>query len=243
MLKFTPIDESHAPLLRKYYGQCTYRLCEYSLGVKLMWRDHWHPEFAESHGCLVVLNHSAHYGAMFDFPIPLPEEGDVDAALDEIDAWCVEKGVPPSYGVVPETERERLLKRYPYTTVDNDRLWQDYFYHAEDLSTFAGRRYSGQRNHINKFRKLYPDAVFRALAPADRGKVEAFWREFHKVFNKEDADAKMEVCFARRIMEQAGEAWTKTGCVEEDGKLIAIALAEVCGDTLVCHVEIGRAHV
>ena len=237
MLKFTPIDESHAPLLRKYYGQCTYRLCEYSLGVKLMWRDHWHPAFAESHGCLVVLNHSAHYGAMFDFPIPLPEEGDVDAALDEIDAWCVENGVPPSFGVVPEAERERLMKRYPYTTVDNDRLWQDYFYHAEDLSTFAGRRYSGQRNHINKFRKLYPDAVFRALAPADRGKVEAFWREFHKVFNKEDADAKMEVCFARRIMEQAGEAWAKTGCVEEDGKLIAIALAEVCGDTLVCHVE------
>ena len=237
MLKFTPIDESHAPLLRKYYGQCTYRLCEYSLGVKLMWRDHWHPAFAESHGCLVVLNHSAHYGAMFDFPIPLPEEGDVDAALDEIDAWCVENGVPPSFGVVPEAERERLMKRYPYTTVDNDRLWQDYFYHAEDLSTFAGRRYSGQRNHINKFRKLYPDAVFRALAPADRGKVESFWREFHKVFNKEDADAKMEVCFARRIMEQAGEAWAKTGCVEEDGKLIAIALAEVCGDTLVCHVE------
>ena len=115
MLKFTPIDESHAPLLRKYYSQCTYRLCEYSLGVKLMWRDHWHPEFAESHGCLVILNHSAHYGAMFDFPIPLPEEGDVDAALDEIDAWCVENGTAPSYGVVPETERERLLKRYPYT--------------------------------------------------------------------------------------------------------------------------------
>ncbi len=237
MLDFKPISEQYSSLLRKYYSQCTYRLCEYSLGVKLMWRDHWHPEFAESHGCLVVLNHSAHYGAMFDFPIPLPEEGDVDAALDEIDAWCVEKGVPPSYGVVPETERERLLKRYPYTTVDNDRLWQDYFYHAEDLSTFAGRRYSGQRNHINKFRKLYPDAVYRELTPADHDKVDAFWHEFHKAFNKEDADAKMEVCFARRLMEQVGAEWAKTGCVEIDGQIAALALAEVCGDTLVCHIE------
>ena len=237
MLKFTPISESHASLLRKYYGQCTYRLCEYSLGVKLMWRDHWHPEFAESHGCLVVLNHSAHHGAMFDFPIPLPGEGDADAALDEIDAWCVEKGVPPSFGVVPESERERLMKRYPYTTVDNDRLWQDYFYRAEDLSTFAGRRYSGQRNHINKFRKLYPGAVYRELTAADRAAVEDFWHEFHKVFNKENAEAKMEVCYARRIMEQAGVEWAKTGCVELDGKIIAIALAEICGDTLVCHIE------
>jgi hypothetical protein len=202
-----------------------------------MWKDHWKPEFAESHGCLVILNHSAHYGAMFDFPIPLPGEGDVDAALDDIDEWCVEKGVPPSFGVVPEDERERLMKRYPYTTVDSDRLWQDYFYTAESLSAFAGRHYSGQRNHINKFRKLYPNAVYRELTEADRDAVDAFWHEFHKVFNKEDADAKLEVCYARRLMEQVGAAWAKTGCVELDGKLIAIALAEVCGDTLVCHIE------
>lgn len=237
MLEFKPISEQYAPLLRRYYSQCTYRLCEYSLGVKLMWRDHWRPEFAESHGCLVILNHSAHYGIMFDFPIPLPDEGDVDAALDDVDAWCVEKGVPPSFGVVPEEERERLMKRYPYTTVDSDRLWQDYFYTAESLSTFAGRRYSGQRNHINKFRKLYPAAVYRELTPADHYAVEDFWHEFHKVFNKEDAEAKMEVCYARRIMEQTGAEWAKTGCVEADGRIIAIALAEICGDTLVCHIE------
>lgn len=237
MLHFTPIDETHTELLRKYYSQCTYGLCEYSLGVKLMWREHWKPEFAESCGCLVVLNHSEHYGAMFDLPIPLPGEGDVDAALDEIDAWCLEKGVAPSYGVVPEPERERLMKRYPYTTVDNVRVWQDYFYHAADLSTFAGRKYSGQRNHINKFRKLYPDAVYRELTPEDAEAVNVFWREFHKVFNKEDAEAKMEVCCAMGLMKHTGEEWAKTGCVEADGKIIAIALAEVCGETLVCHIE------
>ena len=112
MLEFTPMTIAHEDLLRKYYSQCTYRLCEYSLGVKLMWKDHWKPEFAESNGCLVVLNHSSHYGIMFDFPIPLLGEGDVDAALDDIDAWCVEHSAAPSYGVVPENERERLMKRY-----------------------------------------------------------------------------------------------------------------------------------
>ena len=239
MLQFTPISLEHETLLRKYYSQCTYGLCEYSLGVKLMWRDHWRPEFAESHGCLVILNHSAHYGAMFDFPIPLPGEVEMDAALDDIDAWCVENGVPPSFGVTPESERERLMKRYPYTTVDSDRAWQDYFYHAGDLSTFAGRRYSGQRNHINKFHKLYPDAVYRDLTTDDREKVEDFWREFHLVFNKEDAEAKREVCYARKLMELVGHSWVKAGCVELDGKLLAISLAEACGDTLVCHIEKG----
>jgi len=237
MLNFTPVDEQYADLLRKYYRQCPYRPCEYSLGVKLMWRDHWHPEFAESHGCLIVLNHSGHYGLLFDFPVPLPGEGDVDAALDDIDAWCVDKGTAPAFGVVPDSERDRLVKRYPYSTFDSVRTWHDYIYHAGDLAAFAGRRYSGQRNHINKFHKLYPDAVYRELSPADQDRVEDFWQEFHKVFNKEDAEAKMEVCYARRIMRCAGQDWAKTGCVIINGKIVAIALAEACGDTLMCHIE------
>ena len=158
MLDFKPVQVKSAVRLRKYYSGCTYRLCEYSVGVKLMWRSHWHPVFAETNGCLVVLNHTEHSGYLFDYPVPLPGEGDVDAALDEIDRWCLEKGIAPAFGVVPAEEREHLMERYPYTTVDNDRLWQDYLYRAEDFITFAGRRYSGQRNHINKFRKLYPDA-------------------------------------------------------------------------------------
>lgn len=239
MLEFTPVQIKSAPRLRRYYSRCDYRLCEYSAGVKLMWRQHWRPAFAEACGCLVVLNHSHHYGPIFDFPVPLPGVGDVDGALDEIDGWCRENGVAPAFGVVPAEERDRLLERYPYTVVDNDRLWQDYLYRAEDLMTFAGRRYSGQRNHINKFRKLYPQALYRPIAREDRDKVEAFWEEFHRIFNKEQAMAKLEVCSARKLMRQVGKPWVRAGAMELEGRFIAIALGEVCGDTLVCHIEKG----
>lgn len=239
MLEFKPIQVKSVPRLRKYYSKCDYRLCEYSVGVKLMWRQHWHPAYAESHGCLVVLNQSHHFGHIFDYPVPLPGVGDVDAALNDIDDWCRENGVAPVFGVVPEEEREHLMDRYPYTVVDNDRLWQDYLYRAEDLMTFAGRRYSGQRNHINKFRKLYPTAVYRPITREDADKVEAFWEEFHQIFNKEQALAKMEVCSARKLMRQVGKPWVKAGAIELDGKFIAISLGEICGDTLVCHIEKG----
>ena len=239
MLEFKSVQLKSVPRLRKYYSKCSYRLCEYSAGVKLMWRQHWHPAFAESHGCLVILNRSHHFGHIFDYPVPLPGIGDVDAALDDIDDWCREQGMTPIFGVVPEEEREHLMNRYPYTVVDNDRLWQDYLYRAEDLMTFAGRRYSGQRNHINKFRKLYPAAVYRPITREDADKVEAFWEEFHQIFNKEQALAKMELCSARKLMRQLGKPWVKAGAIELEGKFIAIALAEVCGDTLVCHIEKG----
>ena len=106
--------------------------------------------------------------------------------------------------------------------MDNDRLWQDYLYRAEDFITFAGRRYSGQRNHINKFRKLYPDARFRPLTPEDAEGVEAFWEEFHQIFNKDNALAKKELCAARKLMRQVGKPWVKAGAIELEGKFLAI---------------------
>ncbi len=237
MLEFSPILMKDAARLHKYYKHCTYRLCEYSVGVKLMWRHHYKSEYAESCGCLIVFTRVDDEGYVFNLPVPLPGKGDVDAALCEIDEWCMAKGVMPVFSPVPVEERERILDRYPYTDLENVRLWQDYLYHAEDLSTFAGRRYSGQRNHINKFRKLYPNAAFRLLAAQDKPLVEAFWKEYHRTFNKDTILAQKEVCYAQRLMRQIGQSWVKAGAIELDGRLIAISLGEVCDQTLICHIE------
>ncbi len=239
MLHFTPIEPDCAPLLYSYYRNCAYRLCEYSVGVKLMWRRHWRPEYAQSHGCLVVLNHSPHYGDLFDLPVPLPGEGDVDAALEDIEAWCVDHERLPAYGCVPESERDRLFHRYPYLTVDAGRVWQDYLYRVEDLSTFAGRRYSGQRNHIHRFEKLYPEASFRPLTEEDGPALKEFWRAYRQGVNRDNCEVMRETCYAQRYMDQVGKPWVKAGCLELDGKLLAISVGEVCGDTLVCHIEKG----
>lgn len=239
MLKFTPVQVKNAPKLQKYYRRCDYRLCEYSVGVKLMWRQKWRPAFAESHGCLVVCNRSRHFGFLFDYPVPLPGMGDVHAALDDIDTWCLENGVLPAYGCVPRQGLEMLLERYPYTIVDNGRIWQDYLYRTEDLIHFSGRRYSGQRNHINKFRKLYPDARFRPLTAEDQEVLERFWEEYFQSVHRDNADARMESCFARRLMRQTGKSWVKAGAIDLHGKLLAVSLGEICGDTLICHIEKG----
>lgn len=237
MLEFAPVRMKDAARLYKYYKHCSCRLCEYSAGVKLMWRHYYKSEYAESCGCLIACTRTENGGYVFNVPVPLPGKGDVDAALNEIDEWCMAKGVLPVFSPVPIEERERLLDRYPFASIENVRLWQDYLYHAEDLATFAGRRYSGQRNHINKFRKLYPDARFCPLKAEDKPRVEAFWDRFHESFNKDTILAKKEVCYAQKILRQIGKSWVKAGAIELNGDLIAISMGEVCGDTLICHIE------
>lgn len=46
-------------------------VCEYSVGVKLMWRTWLHPAFTETNGCLVV--HNCINGKyLFDILCPAP---------------------------------------------------------------------------------------------------------------------------------------------------------------------------
>lgn len=235
MLTFEPITPQSAPRMRPYYADCSYHLCEYSVGVKLMWGEYLHPSFTEAAGCLIIRN-ELHGETLFDFPVP-GEDGDVDAALTAIEDYCTQKGIAPVISVVPEQEAGRLALRYPRVHIVNERAWKDYLYRAEDLSTFAGRRYSGQRNHINKFRKQFPDARFVPLTMADNALIERFWGDYESEFHKDSASARRELGYAKELFGLLGTGWFCAGGLLDGERLVALSLGERCGDTLSVHIE------
>jgi len=235
MLEFANVTLKNAGKMRKYYANCDYRLCEYSVGVKLMWRTWLHPAFTETNGCLVVRN-CINGKYLFDYPVPGPN-GDVDAALTEIERYCMETGQRLVLSVVPEMEAADLLRRYPYVRFANERVWKDYLYRREDLVTFAGRKYSGQRNHINKFRKNYSEASFVPLAQADEALIRRFWADYDQCFEKTDVQARNELAFSKKMLGQLHRKWFCAGGLIHEGRLIALSLAERCGDTLIIHIE------
>ena len=235
MLQFQELTAEHGAHLRPYYERCDYRLCEYSLGVKLMWRGHLHPAFAEAAGCLIIRN-VIDGDTVFDYPIPGPE-GDTDAALAAIEGYCAAKGLPLSLSVVPEDKLPGLCLRYPRFRVTNERVWKDYLYHTEELASFAGRRYSGQRNHINKFRRDYPDAEFTPLTDPDDPRLAAFWTDYEAEFHKTGPLAVKELELAKEMFSLLRTGWFCAGGMLAEGRLVAVCLAERCGPTLVDHIE------
>ena len=236
MYQFKPVTIQDGGKLRKYYANCKYGLCEYSVGTKLMWRPVLHPAWTEIAGCLVVRNeHDGRW--VFDYPVPGPE-GDEDAALTAIEQYCLEQGVLPVISVVPECKAARLLARYPYVRVSDVRTWRDYVYYREDLQLFAGRRYSGQRNHIKKFRALCPNAEFRRLTGEDAEAVRRFWADYEREFPKgNNAKARDELELAKKMLRMVNKPWFIGGGMFDGEKLVALALAEKCGDTLIIHIE------
>lgn len=234
-LQFRSITVKDGARLRRYYKNCNYGLCEYSVGTKLMWGRAMDAFWAEAGGCLLIRNK---FGSelVFDYPVP-GSKGDMDEALAAVETWCIDQGVPLVFSVVPEAMVFRLLSRYTYLQSSSVRTWRDYVYAAEDLRTFSGRRYSGQRNHINKFRAACPGAEFYVLTREDKALVDAFWAEYDKVFTKVTKTAIRELHCAKRMLHQMGRPWFRAGGMLWNGRLLSICLAEKCGDTLIIHVE------
>ena len=235
MLTFKPVTQRDLSRLRRYYASCGYRLCEYSALVKLMWREHLNSGWTEEAGCLIICN-CISGKFCFDYPVPGPE-GDEDAALRAIEQWCMEKGLPLEISVVPAEKAPLLLARYPRFRLTNIRSWRDYLYEAEALRDYPGRRYSGQRNHVNKFRKLYPDAAFRVLGKGDEALIEQFWQDYEQVFTKTSFKARRDLRLSKKMFRLASRPFFKAGGMELNGKLLSLAMAEQCGDTLHIHIE------
>ena len=237
MLTFKNITVRDAAMLRRYYENCDYALCEYSAGVKLMWRSALRYAWAEAAGCLIIRCESEGR-VSFDYPVAGPD-GDEDAALSAIEAYCMETGIQPEISIVPEEKAPVLLSRYPYVRVSNIRTWRDYLYYKEDLQLFAGRRYSGQRNHIKKFYAQWPNAEFRPISvKADAGAIEQFWVDFKAEFPKDSGSKAMaELELSKKMMAMPDKPWLLRGGMFDGEKLIALSLCEKCGETLIIHIE------
>jgi len=236
MLDFLEINDKNEQILREYYKNCSYGLCEYSLGTKLMWSGTLHPTWTEVAGCLVIRNR-INGKIVHDYPVAGPE-GDEDAALTAIENDCIEQGIVPVISVVPKCRITELLARYPYVKVSDIRTWRDYVYNSEDLRNFAGRRYSGQRNHIKKFYEACPHAEFRKLTAEDLPLIQQFWEDYDREFAKGDNSmAVQELQIAKRMLRRAGAEDFRCGGIFDGDKLISLSLAEKCGNTLIVHIE------
>ncbi|MFT3984016.1 MAG: GNAT family N-acetyltransferase [Lachnospiraceae bacterium] len=235
-MEFKNIAEEDSVLLRSYYKNCDYVLCEYSFGTKLMWRDFLNPAWTEAAGCLIVRN-TIRGSVTFDYPVA-GKDGDEEAALSEIEKDCMEKGIPLIISIVPEKKLSFLISRYPYCNISNIRTWKDYIYRAVDLREFAGKSYAKRRNHAKKFHTLYPEAVFRPLTGADTQAIEQFWENYLLEFPKNNsAEAMHELTLARGLFKTPDADWLLTGGIFIGEKLIALELAEKCKDILIIHIE------
>ena len=223
--------------LAEYYRSCDFEICEYSLGIKLMWADLYEYCFSEACGCLIARDR--YDGEIyFDYPVA-SEGGDVEGALVAIEEYCLQTDTPLRFATLPKQLLGELCARYDCAEVLQGYLTRDYLYDIREISSFTGKKFAGQRNHIRRFYRNHPDATFRELTPNDKQALERFADRFDKTFQKNNEEAHTERAAAFEMLRHTGDGFFRAGCLLVEGEIVGVAMGEKCGDVLVEHIEKG----
>lgn len=149
------------------------------------------------------------------------------------------------YCVTPENFSQ-MEEWYPgQFRIEYDRDQADYIYETEKLATLAGKKLHGKRNHINKFKQLYPDWSYESLSDEN---VEACFQMALKWRNSngcnDDPEKNAEMCVSLNSLRLYKELGFKGGVLRNGEKIVAFTVGEeLCKDTFVVHIEKAFADV
>ncbi len=235
MLNFKPISLESLDEIKEYLPCKSNRTCDSTVGTLFMWREFYKSEYTIYNETLFMKVKILDEKTSFTLPIgkrPL-EEG-----LQTLVEYTDQMNIPLIFCAIPE-EAVEPIKNFFQNNVEFqfDRDMSDYLYLSEDLSQLKGRRYSGQRNHMNKFRKMYPDYQYIRMNKDNIGRVMEFYDGFSKNMVKAMETAIEENKRTEEILPLIGDIGLFGGFIEVDGEIIALSVGEIINDTLYVHIE------
>ena len=238
-LTFKKLQTEDVIELKDYFKQCNYHISDYSAAFKVMWQNYFAVYFALVEGCL-VFKEFYQGRTYFHYPMSLADnESCVEHALDMLEEYCRENNIRIHFTAVPEDKLHHLVKRYGAELhITNKRRWRDYLYSVQDFVSFAGKRFSGQRNHINKFKRNYPGYSYCVLTEDNRDEILQFLMEYEeRQLSKGTMMAREEMQSVYNVLPYINALGLSAGGIRVDGRLIAFSVGEVCGDQLIIHIE------
>jgi hypothetical protein len=199
-----------------------------------MWRDFYNTGYTIYDDMILYkvkfLNRTS-----FTFPVG---GGSLTKAIDALKEYCQSNEIPLWFCTVPEEAVPILVNQYHGNLPGMpSRDWADYLYQASDLAEMAGRKFSGQRNHINKFKKLYPDYKYHRINEENLPRVIDFLTDYEKNHAKEASLAQEELKRTLELMPHLMKFNLPGGFIEVDGVIAAMSVGEIIKDTMYCHIE------
>ncbi|MDD7506460.1 MAG: phosphatidylglycerol lysyltransferase domain-containing protein [Clostridiales bacterium] len=229
-MTFKKIGYDDISRIDSFLRSCDYGLCDYTPLVLILWSDFYDYSYAVENGVLFIRQRRAE---KTEYLLPVTDE--TEGALKVLAEYCRRNGEDLNLVAVPEKYKERVERVLNRPLTDMGESDGDYVYAASDLVNLVGRKYNGQRNHLNRFKRDYPSAVFRRLKPEDKDALREFLAEYH--VNDTSDTYLYDRKAVRTFIENFDKFSFLCGAVFLDKKILAFSVGDVIGDTLFVHIE------
>lgn len=234
MLSFTPIGLSEAIRLRGLAEKIPFRLSEYAPTILYMWQGSLDSEvcFLDDMAFFRVNRHSS--GCEYLLPIGAPLRKSLSILKERMCSDYTQITIL----AIPETALNEVKSVFGEVEFSSIRKWSDYLYNAEDIKSLTGRRYGGQRNHINRFMREYPNFCIEQITPDNIGAVREFLQEFINSDTREKPQLfETENRAAMRVLENFNQLCLLGAYISVDNNIVSFAVGEVVGSVLFVHIE------
>ncbi len=238
MIKFRDITDDDKELLQSYTIWGERQNCDLSFANIISWKFLYNTRYAIVDDYLVVRFYAGRHLA-YMMPIPKPkkmEDGTFrvqpcdECSVSVIKAIrddSIAMGHPFLMLGVCNYMRDLIENAFPDTfDIKTDRDRSDYIYTREKLVNLSGKKLQSKRNHINKFKNLYPQYEYRELTPDLIPQCLELERQWRDASLQEDGETDDEgLSEELRSMTRAFNRWDKLdltgGTIFVDGRLVA----------------------
>ena len=220
----------------KYLKEANYPGCEYSFSTMLMWRDIFHTEVVDMGDMLGYRGYSSKNRYVYAFPAG---NGDKKAAIEALMAHAKENNHPFILRGFTKEHAEWLEETFPDKFIINEaRDEWDYVYSVEKLSSLAGGKYHGKRNHIARFKdsgEWRYESISAENIEDCRNMSDKWYQSQIDGGNITVLKEKPVLNFALDHMQELG---LKGGVLYLDNRVIAFTIGEAMNeDTFHVHIE------
>ena len=177
------------------------------------------------------------------YPFPVGS-GEILPVLDAIIADANERGIPCRFTGLTEADMAILAKYYPDKFLFHcDRGSFDYVYSIDDLADLKGRKFQKKRNHLNRFRSLYPAWRVESITPVNLPAVMEMADQWYSA--RQESDPHGDFQLEKRALGRAFKHYETLGLdglVLLDGeRVLAFSIASpLSEETMDVHFEKAR---
>ncbi len=235
MLEFKKLELNNIPLVAEYFSLNPSMISGRSIGGLFMWRDHCTIEYCEINNVLYL---KGKFGSKIAFfPPYVKNVDDFSLALLTVKKYCDINKIDCVFCNVDEGEIENYKCAFSNIEVSFNETWSDYVYNSTDLMIFSGKKYHGQRNFVNRFKKLYPNYKCVEVTLANLDTVKEFVNEYYEIKSKNSAMFYEEKQSVFEVFDNF-ELYNLFGlAITVDDKIIAVSFGEKAGETIFIHIE------
>ena len=237
-MDFREVLLSDKEVMDKYFRARYYENSHYSFTNVFMWRHHHNMKWAEEDGALYIEQRRG--GKLYAMQ-PITDEANWEAATKKWLDYFAKVGEVPAFYAVEKDYADFLRSFSADFTITAERDLFDYVYLSEKLRTLAGRKLHSKKNHLNAFKKMYPEAEYLPITaeiiPECRAGLNAWYEQREKEQGVDDMLASEREAIIE-IFDAYDKFALEGGAIRLGGQIIAFTLGEqINSDTAVIHVE------